>query len=243
MPGAKHRLRPVFSFSRMKGMRTIAYVDGHNLYFSCLKGTAYKWLDIEKLLRGIIEESSPGHDLVKIRYFTSPIKGAFARRGQASTDAQAEYGRALRANPRVEVNEGRFSVAGIHAMRHVIPPDHCDRVKIWRIEEKETDVSIAVAMYRDARSGSADQLVLVSNDSDLVPALRTIREDTLVRLGVILPLRQVHSGGSFVRRPSASLEAYAEWTRSYILEAELEHAQLPICVDTKRRPARRPRHW
>jgi hypothetical protein len=29
--------------------KTNVYVDGFNLYYGCLKGSPYKWLDIQKL--------------------------------------------------------------------------------------------------------------------------------------------------------------------------------------------------
>jgi hypothetical protein len=38
-----------FAFSG-DGVRTIAYVDGFNLYYRALKGTPYKWLDLNKML-------------------------------------------------------------------------------------------------------------------------------------------------------------------------------------------------
>lgn len=224
-------------------MRTIAYVDGQNLYFSCLKGTKYKWLDIAELLARIICEDHPSNELVAVRYFNSPIKGSLARRGKDSAQAQAEYLRALRNNPLIRVSEGRFSVQRAHVLRHAIPPDLTDRVGIWRIEEKETDVSIAVAMYRDVRDGLADHIVLLSNDSDFVPALKAIREDSLARVGVVLPLRALSSGMAAPSRPSASLTAHAHWTRHHIREDELAKCQLPQRVHTSRRPACRPSHW
>lgn len=30
-------------------LRTRVYIDGYNLYYGCLKGTAYKWLDLHVL--------------------------------------------------------------------------------------------------------------------------------------------------------------------------------------------------
>ncbi|QDE41329.1 NYN domain-containing protein [Luteibacter pinisoli] len=224
-------------------MRTIAYVDGHNLYFNCLKKTQYKWLDLEALLTTMIAGAAPGSELLRVKYFTSPIKGSLSRRGQASTNAQAEYIRALRENPRIAITEGRFSVESAQALRHVTPPNIGDRVKIWRIEEKETDVSLAVTMYRDARAALVDQVVLVSNDSDMVPALRTIRDDTDVRVGVILPLGGPLGGTKSGRRPSATLAAHADWVRESISQEELAAAQLPSRVQTARRPACRPSHW
>ncbi len=42
-------------------------------------------------------------------------------------------------------------------------------------EEKRTDVNIAVYMLDDAYQGRCDRIVLVSGDSDLVPAIRMVR--------------------------------------------------------------------
>jgi uncharacterized LabA/DUF88 family protein len=224
-------------------MRTTIYIDGQNLYFSCLKGTAYKWLDLDALLAGIVRAQCHESDVIAIRYFTSLIKGSFSPGGQRSCNAQAEYIRALKCNPLISVIEGRFSAQSIHALRHAIPPDHSNRVRIWRLEEKETDVSIAVEMYRDARDGRIDQIVLVSNDSDLAPALRFVREDTDIRIGVILPLRCGNPDEINLRRPSVSLGSCADWIRPYILDTELASSELPTVVQTKRRPARKPSHW
>ena len=51
-------------------MRIYVYVDGFNLYYGCLKGTSYKWLNIEKLSQFLF----PKHSIKKIKYFTAPVK-------------------------------------------------------------------------------------------------------------------------------------------------------------------------
>ena len=40
-------------------MRTYIYVDGFNLYYGALKGTAWKWLDMSALLAKVLQ---PQHD-------------------------------------------------------------------------------------------------------------------------------------------------------------------------------------
>jgi hypothetical protein len=50
-------------------LRTNVYVDGFNLYYGCLKGTPYKWLDLDALCRRLL----PKHELGRIRYFTAII--------------------------------------------------------------------------------------------------------------------------------------------------------------------------
>ena len=50
----------------MKPRRTIVYVDGFNLYYGALKGTPYRWLDLEALCVRVLSK----HDVYRIRYFT-----------------------------------------------------------------------------------------------------------------------------------------------------------------------------
>jgi hypothetical protein len=45
------------------------YVDGFNLYYGCLKGSPYKWLDLEILCRVLL----PSDQISKIRYFTAKV--------------------------------------------------------------------------------------------------------------------------------------------------------------------------
>ena len=37
--------------------RTYVYVDGFNLYYRALKKTKYKWLNIEALVKGLLEKT------------------------------------------------------------------------------------------------------------------------------------------------------------------------------------------
>lgn len=220
-------------------MRTIAYVDGYNLYFGCLKGTPYKWLDLVRLIGGILAIQDPQARLIQTKYFTAPIKARLASRGAMATQAQQDYHRALKARGNIEIVEGWYSLERSSAPRLVDPPNKSDRVEIWRLEEKETDVAIALQVYRDCLRGECDQVVLVSSDSDLVPALRLIRADApAVSIGLILP----RSGGSS-RPPNTGLSNLAHWTRGEIQVAELAAAQLPARVPTAKRPVCKPDYW
>jgi len=46
-------------------MRTYVYVDGFNLYYSALKNTPYKWLDLRALFARILPNPIPGTTLHK----------------------------------------------------------------------------------------------------------------------------------------------------------------------------------
>ena len=78
--------------------RTIVFVDGFNLYYSCLRGTAFKWLDVVALFRdGIVKVQDAQTEVTGVRYFTAPVKASYASHGVASEQAQTQYHRALMA--------------------------------------------------------------------------------------------------------------------------------------------------
>ena len=113
---------------------------------------------------------------------------------------------------------------------------------VWMIEEKQTDVNIALHAYRDVARGVCDQVVICSNDSDLEPALRLIREDVpTATIGLIMPLRAHAKDGGKV--PNKRLTPLAHWVRHHILDEELMRAQLPQNVPTKKKAASKPIHW
>ncbi len=83
-------------------MRTYVYVDGFNLYYGCLKGTAFRWLDLAKLCRNLL----PKNDVLKIKYFTAHVKPNV--NDATSHLRQQQYLRALAACPLVEIIYGHF---------------------------------------------------------------------------------------------------------------------------------------
>jgi len=110
------------------------------------------------------------------------------------------------------------------------------------IEEKQTDVNLALHAYRDAVRGECDQLVIRSNDSDVEPALRMLREDVpAAKLGLVMPLRDRTAADGKV--PNKRLTALAHWVRHHIRDDELAQSQLPLNVQTRKKPASKPAHW
>ncbi|OLE94871.1 MAG: NYN domain-containing protein, partial [Delftia sp. 13_1_40CM_3_66_6] len=175
--------------------RTTIYIDGYNLYYSRLKGTPYKWLDIAALFRDrILLPQDPGAEVVAIKYFTAPVKASYARHGEASVQAQTQYLRALQARDPglIQIVNGFhvFEPTSLPSYQAGANPSKNNVSRVWMIEEKQTDVNLALHAYRDAVRGECDQLVICSNDSDVEPALRMLREDVpAARLGLVMPLR------------------------------------------------------
>lgn len=232
---------------RRKVTRTTIYIDGYNLYYSRLKGTPYKWLDIALLFRDcILLPQDPSAEVTAIKYFTAPVKASYARHGDASAQAQAQYQRALQAREAglIQIINGFhiFEPTSLPSYQAETDPCKSSVSRVWMIEEKQTDVNIALHAYRDAVRGVCDQLVICSNDSDLEPALRMIREDApTVRVGLVMPLRGKDTAGGKV--PNKRLTALAHWVRHYIRDDELAQSQLPQNVPTRKKPASKPAHW
>ncbi|KRP50280.1 NYN domain-containing protein [Pseudomonas synxantha] len=229
-------------------MRTACFVDGYNLFYGLLAGTPYKWLDLPSLLSHIVRVECPDSFVSAISFFTSGVKPSLASRGIKSKEAQDAYLRALIARD-VKVFYGRHQLESGKAPRFVnkdTPASRADQVEVWKLEEKETDVHIAISMYRLAARESflppeqrTQQIVLVSGDTDMTPALKAIREDFAdLRIGVILPHRE-----GVQRTVPGSLKQYANWMRHVVTEVELADHQLPSRVPTRKKPAVKPAYW
>jgi len=226
-------------------MDTIIYIDGYNLFYGRLRHTPFKWLDSVKLFQSILKTQAPSTQIIKVKYFTSRVKSRFASHGQESTQAQESYHRALKYlyGDIIEI------VYGYHTVEMGFPPvykkpiDKDDRVEVWRFEEKQTDVNIALHMYRDAVSERCTQQVLVSNDSDLELPLKLIREDKpQIALGLIIP-RAKPLNTKKSRPPNKKLSQSTHWTRSYILDSECQNAQLADKIATHKKPILKPTYW
>lgn len=129
-----------------------------------------------------------------------------------------------------------FEVATLPAYIPGTPANKSARSAVWMIEEKQTDVNLALAIYRAATRGECDRIVICSNDGDVEPALRMVREDaTNVRIGLVLPLPEPVPGRA--RFPNQRLTAQARWVRHHIRDDELARSQMPAQIPTRKKPA------
>jgi uncharacterized LabA/DUF88 family protein len=227
--------------------KTTIYIDGYNLYYSRLKGTPYKWLDVIALFRDqILKAQDPGSEVLSIKFFTAPVKANYARHGEASTHAQTQYHRALETQGagllRIINGFHIFEPNHLPTYTEGVAPNKVNVSRVWMIEEKQTDVNLALHAYRDAVRGETNQLLICTNDSDLEPALTMIREDAPdVKIGLVMPLHETSASEGKV--PNKRLTAHADWVRRYIRDDELSRSQLPYSVNTKKKPACKPAHW
>ena len=157
--------------------RTIAYVDGYNLYYGLLKGTPYKWLDLVQFVAKLLRDN---HSLVSVKYFTSPVKTY--PHDTSALDRQKIYLQALGTLPNVEIIQGFYRKDTVLMPVHEEECRKCPMasdgfVKVVKLEEKRTDVNIASAMLLDAFNDRADVFVLVSGDTDFIAPVNIVRKD------------------------------------------------------------------
>src|SRR5699024_1486950 len=113
-------------------MKVYVYVDGFNLYYGCLKGTHFKWLDIAKLCGFLF----PRDKVAKIKYFTALVKIRDNDSDHDKPNRQQIYLRALRTIPGLEIIYGMF-LSHVVAMKRA---DHRGYAEVIKAEEKGTDV-------------------------------------------------------------------------------------------------------
>ncbi len=157
-----------------KKIKTNVYVDGFNLYYGALKGTPYKWLDLNKLFT----VRYPGNDIQTIKYFTARIH---ARHDPGKRTRQAFYWRALRTFPHIKIIEGNFQTHPAR-MPLVTPPPNT--MEVWKTEEKGSDVNLAVHLLNDAYKKDYEAAIVVSNDSDFGEAIRIVIRELRLKVGL-----------------------------------------------------------
>ncbi len=143
--------------------RSIIYIDGFNLYYGAIKRTNHKWLNLEKYFTLLRQ----GDDIQKIKYFSALVTGAHRQN-------QETYLRALETLPKMKIILGKFKDKTVKCL--VKGCDYPSSRFFQMPEEKRTDVNIALNMYYDCINDLCDRFILVSGDSDLVPALKMIKE-------------------------------------------------------------------
>lgn len=232
-------------------MKAIVYIDGFNLYHGRLRHSEYKWLDPVKLFEAILNKQDPEIELVQVKFFTAKIKARYSRHGEKATVAQEHYHLALKAlyPDKIEIKTGYFSDEPSTLIKYKgkrsSDIDINDREEVWKIEEKQSDVRLAMEMYRDATKGNCDLVILCSADSDLVPPLELIQEDTEVKTAVVLPRKFVEDPKK--RRPAnrrLTQKMTHEWVREYIHEDELIVSLLPKRIGRAgKKPIDCPKHW
>lgn len=149
------------------------YIDGFNMYYA-MQGcySKYKWLNYRKLCEDV---AGPSNTVEKVCYFS-----AFVTWKRDSYERHKVYIKALR-SVQVDFIKGRFKEKDIRC--------HLCGKKFTSHEEKQTDVNIAIGLLSDAINDDYDRAVIVSADSDLIPAMQAVRKHCPTKeVGVMFPI-------------------------------------------------------
>jgi uncharacterized LabA/DUF88 family protein len=196
------------------------YVDGFNLYHGLHAWNRCQslWLDLVALASAL----RPRNEVAHVYYFTAPVLG-----DPEAASRQARYQQALQAhNPGlVTVVQGRYQASQVVCRR-------CGH-RYTRYEEKETDVAIATTIVRDAAQKRFDVAMLMSADSDMLPALAIAQQ--LHASLFVLPAFPPKRNSDEVKRafPAAT----------HIGKAKVRQSQLPDTVVAEGRKLTRPDKW
>lgn len=209
-------------------MATHVYIDGFNLYYGCLRGSPYRWLDLEALCARLL----PADDIVKIRYFTARVKDRPGDVGVASR--QRVYLRALGTLPKVSVHFGHFLSHPTRMPLANPPPRGPATVEVIKTEEKGSDVNLATHLLMDAFDQKCDVAVVVSNDGDLKEPMQMARQRLGIKVGVINP----QASGT----KSKALAGASDFYKA-VRPAALRQSQFPSQKVDDRGPFHKPPSW
>lgn len=200
-------------------LRVSFLVDGLNLYHSLkeverISKGRVRWLDLRRLCASYLHavRSAVGErvELGAVHYF-SAIANHLTTRNPAAVDQQAAYVSVLQETG-VDLTLSRFKQKEVSCPR-------CGS-RFIRYEEKETDVAIGMRLMEIAARGESEIVVLISGDTDLVPAIRAAKRfSPNLTIGVAFP---------FLRH-NAELKAVADFTFS-VGQKDIQRAQLPAAV-------------
>lgn len=167
--------------------RVIALIDGFNIYHSLDENPEfhkYKWLDLRRLIELFIAKNE---QLVKVLYFS-----AYAYWEPDKVKRHRTYAKAL-ATVSVESIFSEFKLKDRKCKK-------CGEC-YTSYEEKQTDVQIAINLFKASIDDIYEKAIIVSGDSDLIPAVNAVKAK--------FPLKVIH----FLfppRRTSESLKKVAD---------------------------------
>lgn len=229
-------------------MRAIVYIDGFNFYYS-IRDSPYRWVNPLALSSRLF----PGFEIEKVKYFSARVKPHVD--DPDARNRQEVYFRALRTlEPTLEIFEGlflrkknrmalvwprdkrwrRWLLALALGDRSVLEPG-TPKVRVWRTEEKGSDVNLASHLIADAHEGCFDVAAVLSNDGDLEFPLRFVREK--FKKQVVL-----FNAASFRYERLAPSQTFGS-SYKQIRQGVLSVSQFPTEMTDSRGAFHRPKGW
>ena len=215
--------------------KTLVYIDGYNLYYGLLKESPdSKWLNLRALVAAMFKEK---HEIRSIKFFTARVRTY--PHDIAAEERQKIYLQALAAFGGVEIIEGFYSkkkiwLPHVNGKCKTCEESHAGMAHVVKLEEKRSDVNLAVAALVDAMRSDADCFVLVTGDSD--------------QAGTVYALRHEFGKSVLVFNPHVAVSEHLKRAATYyahIPRALPAKCQLPdvIPIGTHGRTIHRPAAW
>ena len=215
--------------------QTLVYIDGYNLYYGLLKESpASKWLNLRALVAAMFKEK---HEISSIKFFTARVRTY--PHDIAAEERQKIYLQALASFGGVEIIEGFYSkkkiwLPHVNGKCKTCEESHAGMAHAVKLEEKRSDVNLAVAALVDAMRSDADCFVLVTGDSD--------------QAGTVYALRHEFGKSVLVFNPHVAVSEHLKRAATYYAHIPRDlpaKCQLPdvIPIGTHGRTIHRPAAW
>ncbi len=213
-------------------MRAIFYIDGFNFYYLRTKSQPqYKWLNMKALADIIVAQNGI---VSKVNYYTAAVCGKIDK--EAPVRQQALFS-ALRTVPEIEIIKGKFTYDKVWANlvkplqtrpnNYVWTETPPDLVMVSKAEEKGSDVNLAAHLIRDAFLDRFDVAYVLTNDTDLVEAIRIVTKEVGKQVCIVAPSRPSRTLHRPI--PAPSLKQVSSFVH-YIDDIELSKAQFPNTI-------------
>ena len=215
--------------------QTLVYIDGYNLYYGLLKESPdSKWLNLRALVAAMFKEK---HEIRSIKFFTARVRTY--PHDIAAEERQKIYLQALASFGGVEIIEGFYSkkkiwLPHVNGKCKTCEESHAGMAHVVKLEEKRSDVNLAVTALVDAMRSDADCFVLVTGDSD--------------QAGTVYALRHEFGKSVLVFNPHVAVSEHLKRAATYYAHIPRDlpaKCQLPevIPVGTHGRTIHRPAAW
>ena len=189
--------------------RRVFFIDGFNLYHALddePKWHKYKWLDLRRLTECYYPKGAH-----RVLYFTAVHPGNASRQQR-----HRDFIRIQRIRGSVEVIHGKFKRRD----------RYCPLCKGTHTgyDEKQTDVNIATRLFELAARDEYDRAVLVTGDTDLVPAVEAVKRTFPAKEIYVIP--PIGNRGRWAKELKAVCDG-----SMHMREQQLASSVLPDPVD------------
>jgi uncharacterized LabA/DUF88 family protein len=160
-------------------MKTVVYIDGQNFLYKASdvliknefisnKQELHR-LDIRGLISNIISDED-----IEIKYYGAKVKVINQKGEDVYAKSRSFSDNLRRLKNTLNQQQIKYIESGKLKLRDSDLCKNCGHQDL-RFQEKGVDVGIAVDMIVDAVSGNIEQSVILSSDTDLIPAIKVVR--------------------------------------------------------------------